>query len=91
MFGFEACEVLKYNKFTVVNVCFQYKRNEEIGHYRQTLINKHMQLYNTKQIVKQFIAPDYFNGESSSFARPLYICLLNQVGKNLLIKAINLP
>ena len=85
MFGFEACEVLKYNKFTVVNVCFQYKRNEEIGHYRQTLINKHMQLYFTKQ---KF---NYFNGESSSFARPLYICLLNQVGKNLLIKAINLP
>jgi len=37
MFEFEACEVLNNNKFTFVNVCFQHKRNEEIGHYGQTL------------------------------------------------------
>ncbi len=36
-FEFEACEVLNNNKFTFVNVCFQYKHNEEYGLYGQTL------------------------------------------------------
>ncbi len=34
---FEADEVLNIKEFAFVNVCFQHKRNEEIGHYRQTL------------------------------------------------------
>jgi len=33
----EAFEVLNNNKFTFVNVCFQYKCNEISGLYRQTL------------------------------------------------------
>ena len=37
MFSNKACEVLNNNKFTFVNVCFQYKHNEVRGHYRQTL------------------------------------------------------
>ena len=36
MFDFEAFEVLKIKEFTKVNDCFQYKSNEEIGHYGQT-------------------------------------------------------
>ena len=32
--------MLNNNKFTFVNVCFQHKRNEEIGLYGQTLIIK---------------------------------------------------
>ena len=38
MFEFEACEVFKIKEFTFVNDCFKYERNEEIGHYGQTLI-----------------------------------------------------
>ena len=38
MVEFEACEVLKVKEFTYVNDWFQNERNEEIGHYRQTLI-----------------------------------------------------
>ena len=30
--------MLNNNKFTFVNVCFQHKRNDEIGLYGQTLI-----------------------------------------------------
>ena len=37
MFEFEACEVFKIKEFTFVNDCFKYERNEEIGHYGQTL------------------------------------------------------
>ena len=40
MFEFEACEVLKAKEFTFVNDWFQNERNEEIGHYRQTLNRK---------------------------------------------------
>jgi len=40
MFEFEACEVFETKELTLVNDCFKYERNEEIGHYRQTLINK---------------------------------------------------
>ena len=39
MFEFEACEVLKVKEFTKVNDCFQHERNEEIGHYGQTLFS----------------------------------------------------
>lgn len=39
MYEVEDCEVLRSGELTVVNDCFQYERNEEIGHYRQT-INK---------------------------------------------------
>jgi hypothetical protein len=39
MFEFEACVVLKIKEFTFVNDCFQNKRNEEIGHYGQTLFS----------------------------------------------------
>ena len=38
MFEFEACEVFETKELTFVNDCFKYERNEEIGHYRQTLI-----------------------------------------------------
>jgi len=37
MFEFEACEVFETKELTFVNDCFKYERNEEIGHYRQTL------------------------------------------------------
>lgn len=43
--------MLNNNKFTSVNVCFQHKRNEEIGIYGQTLIinpeifNQHLAVY----------------------------------------------
>ncbi len=37
MFEFEACEVFEAKELTFVNDCFKYERNEEIGHYRQTL------------------------------------------------------
>ena len=40
MFEFEACEVFETKELTFVNDCFKYERNEEIGHYRQTLNNK---------------------------------------------------
>jgi len=39
MFEFEACEVFETKELTFVNDCFKYERNEEIGHYRQTLNN----------------------------------------------------
>jgi len=39
MFEFEACEVFETKELTFVNDCFKYERNEEIGHYRQTLFN----------------------------------------------------
>jgi len=42
MFEFEACVVLKIKEFADVNDCFQNKRNEEIGHYRQALFNQRM-------------------------------------------------
>jgi len=38
MFEFEACEVFETKELTFVSDCFKYERNEEIGHYRQTLI-----------------------------------------------------
>jgi len=40
MFEFEACEVFETKELTFVNDCFKYERNEEIGHYRQTLIKQ---------------------------------------------------
>jgi len=40
MFEFEACEVFETKELTFVNDCFKYEPNEEIEHYRQTLINK---------------------------------------------------
>jgi len=49
MFEFEACEVLKAKESTFVNDWFQYERNEEIGHYRQSLINQNNQLSYTKK------------------------------------------
>jgi len=39
MFEFEACEVFETKELTFVKDCFKYERNEEIGHYRQTLFN----------------------------------------------------
>ena len=39
MFEFKACEILKTKELTHVNDCFEYERNEVIGHYRQTLTN----------------------------------------------------
>jgi len=39
MFEFKACEVFKIKEFTLVNDCFKYERNAEIGHYGQTLNN----------------------------------------------------
>ena len=38
MFKFKACEVFKIKEFTLVNDCFKYEHNAEIGHYGQTLI-----------------------------------------------------
>ncbi len=38
MFNNEACEVLKAKELTHVNDWSRNKRNEAIGHYRQTLI-----------------------------------------------------
>lgn len=40
MFEFEACDVFKTKKFTLVNDCFKDKHNEEIGHYGQAQITK---------------------------------------------------
>ena len=37
-FEFKACEARKIKEFTFVNDCFSSERNEEIGHYGQTLI-----------------------------------------------------
>ena len=37
MFKNEACEILKTKELTFVNDCFEYERNEVIGHYRQIL------------------------------------------------------
>ena len=37
MFEFKACEVFKNKEFTLVNDCFKYEHNAEIGHYGQTL------------------------------------------------------
>ncbi len=38
MFEFEACEVFKIKEFAFVNDFFKDERNEEIGHFGQTLI-----------------------------------------------------
>ena len=51
MFEFEACEVFKIKEFTFVNDCFKYERNEEIGHYGQTLIN----IMNKKELEDRLI------------------------------------
>jgi len=48
MFEFEACEVFETKELTFVSDCFKYERNEEIGHYRQTLY-KDCILYHLKQ------------------------------------------
>ena len=40
MFEFEACEVFETKELTFVSDCFKYEHNEEIGHYRQTLIKE---------------------------------------------------
>ena len=36
-FDIEVCEILNNNKFTFVNVCFQYEHNEDRGLNKKTL------------------------------------------------------
>ena len=52
MFKNEACGILKNKELTFVNDCFEYERNEDIGHYRQTLIMKTIQQI---QLIKNYL------------------------------------
>jgi len=40
MFEFDVCYVFETKELTSVSDWFKYERKEEIGHYRQTLINR---------------------------------------------------
>ncbi len=55
MFKNKACEILKIKELTFVNDCFEYERNEVIGHYRQTLIKHFPFLY--VNLKMNFFAP----------------------------------
>jgi hypothetical protein len=48
---FEACDVLNNNKFTLVNVCFQHKHNEEIGIFWQVLSNRFAKILKNTDII----------------------------------------
>jgi len=46
--------MLNSNKFTFVNVCFQYERNDDSGLYGQTLI-KSLRLLEKRKLIEVFI------------------------------------